>query len=168
MAEALAQAGPRRSVVICAFGGEEDGLLGSRAFTSSWPVPREDVVAMLNMDMIGRGDAKKVIILGTQQNPGFDKLLKRANKLHPTGVKKMVMAEERDLFQRSDHYPFHQADIPVMFFFEDLPISDNEDYHTWRDTLDLVDVEKVARTARLVFNTAWLLCDEDERPKKPR
>lgn len=168
VAEALAQAGPRRSVIVCAFGGEEDGLLGSRAFTSSWPVPRESVVAMLNMDMVGRGDPKRCIVLGTQQNPSLGKLLKRANSLHGTGIKKVVMAEERNLFQRSDHYPFHQADIPVLFFFEDLPISDNEDYHTWRDTLDLVDVEKIAHTARLVFNTAWLLCDQDERPPEPR
>ena len=168
VAEALSLAGPRRSVVAVAFGGEEDGLLGSRAFTNTWPVPREDVVAMLNMDMIGRGDAKRVVILGTPQNPGFKKLLKRANALHPTQLKKLDMADERNLFERSDHFPFHEAGIPVLFFFENLPITDNEDYHTWRDTLDQVDVDKVARTARLVFNTAWLLCDDDERPPAPR
>ena len=35
------------------------------------------------------------------------------------------------------------------------------------DTIDLVDVDKVARSARLVFNTAWLLANDDERPPPP-
>ena len=58
--------------------------------------------------------------------------------------------------------------VPVLFFFEHLPISDNADYHTWRDTLDKLDYDKMTRTARLVFNSAWLLANDDERPPKPR
>ena len=57
--------------------------------------------------------------------------------------------------------------MPVLFFFEGLPIADNTDYHTWRDTLDQLDFDKIARTTRLVFNTAWLLANDDERPPKP-
>jgi hypothetical protein len=164
---ALAAAGPRRSILACAFAAEEDGLIGSKALCDRLPVPRESLVAMLNMDMIGRGEADEVAVLGVPENPSFEKLLARANKLQSTRIKDIVTGQGQDLFERSDHYSFHAIGVPVLFFFEGLPISRNADYHTWRDTIDKVDVDKVARTARLVFNVAWLLADDDERPPPP-
>ncbi len=166
--EALAASQPRRSILACAFASEEDGLLGSKALCDALPVPVESVVAMLNMDMVGRGDADEVAVLGTRQNQGFESLLKQANKLNRTKIRTIVTGEGEELWQRSDHYSFHSIGVPVMFFFEGLPITRNKDYHTWRDSVDLVDIDKVARTARLVFNTAWLLADADERPPRPK
>jgi Zn-dependent M28 family amino/carboxypeptidase len=164
---ALAQAGPRRSILACAFAAEEDGLLGSQALCEHLPVPKASLVAMLNLDMVGRGEAGEVAVLGLLENPKLEDVLERAKKLQPTKIKSIVMRQGQDLFARSDHYSFHRIGVPVLFFFEGLPIDKNPDYHTWRDTIDLVDVDKVGRTARLVFNTAWLLADDDERPPKP-
>jgi Zn-dependent M28 family amino/carboxypeptidase len=164
---ALAQAGPRRSILACAFAAEEDGLIGSKALCDKLPVPRDKLVAMINLDMVGRGEAGEVAVLGLIENPKLEDVLERAKKLAPTKIKNIVMRQGQDLFARSDHYSFHQIGVPVLFFFEGLPIDKNKDYHTWRDTIDLVDVDKIGRTARLVFNTAWLLADDDERPPKP-
>ena len=168
VAQAMAAAGPRRSVLFCAFAAEEDGLLGSEAFCGRSPVPVDAMVAMINMDMVGRGDRDEVAVLGIRHNPGLDPLLERAVKLEKTGVKKVVTGKGHDLWERSDHYSFHQVGVPSLFFLEGLPISRNEDYHTWRDTLDQLDFDKMARTSRLVFNTAWLLANDDERPPAPR
>lgn len=44
----------RRTVVFIAFGGEEEGLIGSSAYVQSPARPLEQTIAMLNMDMIGR------------------------------------------------------------------------------------------------------------------
>ncbi|HEX8338215.1 MAG TPA: M20/M25/M40 family metallo-hydrolase, partial [Pyrinomonadaceae bacterium] len=44
----------RRTVVFVAFGGEEEGLIGSSHYVRNPPLPLEQTVAMLNMDMIGR------------------------------------------------------------------------------------------------------------------
>ena len=44
----------RRTVVFVAFGGEEEGLIGSSFYVQSPALPLEQTVAMLNMDMIGR------------------------------------------------------------------------------------------------------------------
>jgi hypothetical protein len=165
---ALAAAGPRRSILACAFAAEEDGLIGSKALCDDLPVPRDSIVAMLNMDMVGRGEVDEVAVLGVPENPSFEKLLARANKLHATRIKSIVTGQGQDLFERSDHHSFHAIGIPVLFFFEGLPISKNADYHTWRDTIDLVDLDKSARTARLVFNTAWLLADDEQRPPAPK
>lgn len=168
LAEAVASAGPRRSVFFCAFSGEEDGLLGSKAFCARLPVEREKLVAMVNLDMIGRGDAEELAVLGIQQNPSLEKVLQRAKTLRSTGVTKLVVRQGEELFQRSDHYSFHELGVPALFFFEGLPIDRNKDYHTWRDTFDRLDTDKVFNTTRFVFNTVWLLSNDDERPPKPR
>jgi hypothetical protein len=168
IAEALALAPPRRSVIVCSFAGEEEGLLGSKAFCAHLPVTRERIVAMVNLDMIGRGSAAEVAVLGIVQNPSLEKVLERAKALHPTGVQQIVMRQGEELFQRSDHYSFHEIGVPALFFFEGLPIEKNPDYHTWRDTADLLDLDKMLRTTRLTFNAVWLLANDDTRPPKPQ
>jgi len=79
-----------------------------------------------------------------------------------------VLRQGEDLFQRSDHYSFHQLGLPVLFFFEGLPIERNPDYHTWRDTLEKLDVEKMRRTSVLVYETVWTLANDDDRPPPSR
>ena len=57
----------RRTLVFVAFGGEEEGLLGSSHYVQNPARPLEQTVAMLNMDMIGRlrGGALHVGGVGT-------------------------------------------------------------------------------------------------------
>lgn len=167
IAVALAKKPLRRSVLVCAFSGEEDGLLGSRALCAEPPVAKDALVAMLNLDMIGRGDTDEVAALGTKQTPSFEKLLERA-RTKATGIKKIVTGQGEELWQRSDHYSFHQIGVPTLFFFEGLPIDRNKDYHTWRDTLDLLDYEKIERTAKLGYHVLWLLGNDEERPPRPQ
>jgi hypothetical protein len=168
LAQALAQEPPRRSMLFVAFSGEEHGLWGSQAFCRRPPVALERIVTMINMDMLGRGVAEEVAVLGIVQNPELDKVLQRAKVLSRTGVTKIVVRQGEELFGRSDHFSFHEVGVPVLFFFEGLPIHANEDYHTWRDTIDLIDFDKLTRSTRLVFNTAWILANADQRPPKPR
>jgi hypothetical protein len=168
LAQALSAARPRRSILACSFSGEEHGLLGSKAFGERLPVEKSRIVAMINMDMIGRGDKDEVAVLGIVQNPALEKVIERAKRLAPSGVNKIVLRQGEDLFQRSDHYSFHQLGVPVLFFFEGLPIERNPDYHTWRDTIDKLDFEKMRRTSVLVYETAWTLANDDERPPPSR
>jgi hypothetical protein len=168
VAEALAQSPPRRSVLIAHFTGEEDGLVGARELAKRLPVPRERIVAMLNLDMIGFGEPDEVTVLGVRRNPKLQKVLDRAERLGRTGLKTVVTGKGEELWQRSDHFAFHEIGLPVLFFFEGLPISADRNYHTWRDTADAVDMEKITNTARLVYNTAWILANDDDRPPAPR
>ena len=168
IAEALAAAPPRRSVLLCAFGAEEDGLLGSAAIAEDPPVPRRDIVAMINLDMIGRGPTTTVAVLGVKENPGYAKILDRARKYSKTGVRKVEWKKSpQHLFARSDHYSFHQVGIPALFLFEDPKgEQENEDYHTWRDTIEALDVEKITFTSRFAYNLAWLIATDDELPER--
>ena len=167
LAEAFAVARPRRSILFAAFAAEEDGLVGSRAFCDHPPVALDSIVAMLNMDMLGRGDAREVVVIGTRQNPTLERVLKRAKKLERTGLSRVITGRAEHLWERSDHFPFHRAGIPALFFFEAVSESDNADYHTYRDTIDQLDLDKIANATRLVFNTTWLLAEDDERPPQP-
>ncbi len=167
-AEALALARPARSILICAFSGEEDGLLGSRALAKALPMPQTAIVAMLNLDMIGRGDPKEVAVIGLVQNPDLEDVLLRARKLERSGIERFVLRQGEELFQRSDHYSFHQLGVPVLFFFEGLPIEKNGDYHTWRDVPARLDWPKILHTSRIVYGTAWLLSTDPLRPPAPR
>ncbi|MAB79233.1 MAG: hypothetical protein CMJ89_07755 [Planctomycetes bacterium] len=176
LAEAFALSPPRRSLIFAFFAAEEDGLIGSDAFADELPFLGEPsttrsgrpVVAMLNMDMLGRGKDKEVAVLGTRQNPSFEKTLKRAKKFSKTGLKKIITGKGMHLWERSDHYSFHKRDIPVLFFMESPSETDNPDYHTFRDTIDSLSLRKIANTTRLVFNTAWLLATDEGRPPAPR
>jgi Zn-dependent M28 family amino/carboxypeptidase len=163
---AMAAARPRRSVLFCAFSGEEKGLLGSAAIAAQPPVPTQQIVAMVNLDMVGRGETREVLLMGFKQNPDMEKVVRRASRLSRTGIRKLIEKNDVGLFQRSDHYSFHKVGIPVVFFLEG-PLAANRDYHSFRDTADKLDMEKVANIARLAFNTAWLLANDDERLPPP-
>lgn len=167
IAQALIAARPKRSVMVCSFSGEELGLLGSRALAERLPVPKSAVVAMVNLDMLGFGEKDQVAVLGIVQNPSLEKHVQRALKLSRSGVREVTMRQGEELFARSDHHSFHKVGIPTLFFFEGLPIDKNVDYHTWRDTLDKVDQEKVLNSARLAYNCTWLFTDDENRPPPP-
>ena len=47
---------PKRSILFVSFNSEERGLLGSWAFVEHPPVPLDRIVAVLNMDMVGRDE----------------------------------------------------------------------------------------------------------------
>ena len=168
VAQALAEAPPRRSVILAHFTGEEDGLIGARELAKRLPVEQKQIICMINLDMIGFGDENEVAVLGVKRNPKMQKVLDRAKRLDKTGVKSVVTGKGEELWQRSDHYEFHQVGLPVLFFFEGLPISNDKNYHTYRDTVDAVNLEKITNTARLVYNSVWILANDDERPPEPR
>lgn len=152
IARALAS-GPRpeRSVLFVAFTGEERGLWGSARFVAEPTVPLERVVAMLNLDMVGRvsGDALTVFGVGTAAEWG--EILDRANAAL---ARPLRLAKAPDGFGPSDHSSFYGEGIPVLHFFSNT----HEDYHRPTDDWEKVNVEGIERvvelTARVVRRLA--------------
>lgn len=167
VARALAAAQPRRSVLVAFFAAEEKGLLGASALLERPPIPIERMGFMLNLDMIGRGQRDLVALVGAHQDRSIEALANRALRLAPTGIRQLQTRGGQALWARSDHFEFHRRGVPALFLFEELPIEKNRDYHTWRDRPELVDAEKVARTARFAFNLLWLLAEGDDLPARP-
>jgi len=61
-AKALAQSGIslKRSILFICFGGEENGLLGSKLFVSKPAFPKEKTITYINLDMVGNGTGMAV------------------------------------------------------------------------------------------------------------
>ncbi|HYH85552.1 MAG TPA: M20/M25/M40 family metallo-hydrolase, partial [Pyrinomonadaceae bacterium] len=70
----------RRTVVFIAFGGEEEGLIGSSFYVANPARPLEQTVAMINMDMIGRLKNEALMIGGVGTASEWRGLVEEANK----------------------------------------------------------------------------------------
>ncbi|MEM9024923.1 MAG: M28 family peptidase, partial [Bacteroidota bacterium] len=173
IAEAFQQAkanghGPRRSILIMPVAGEEKGLLGSRYYTDFPVFPLENTVANLNIDMIGRmdehhQDPNYVYLIGSDRlSTDLHAVSEAANADYVNIALDYTYNKPDDpnrFYYRSDHYNFARNGIPVIFYFSGV----HEDYHKPTDTIDKIDFEKVEKTARLVFYTAWELANRAER-----
>src|SRR5205823_6221614 len=73
IAEAFAKSSvkPKRSLIFIWQTGEEKGLWGSQWFTNHPTVPRDSIVADLNLDMVGRGAATDVTGRGKDDQASF-------------------------------------------------------------------------------------------------
>ncbi len=65
----------KRTIVFMSFGGEEEGLLGSKFWVNNPTIPLKNVVAMINMDMVGRLTNKKLTVGGIGTASEFEKLV---------------------------------------------------------------------------------------------
>ncbi|MCP4772273.1 MAG: M28 family peptidase, partial [Planctomycetes bacterium] len=80
VAEALAGTRPEIDILLLWFTGEELGLLGSREYCEDPLIPLEKTVAMFNMDMVGRGETKKINIGGLWELPQWEDMIKDVHK----------------------------------------------------------------------------------------
>lgn len=104
------QANNERTLVFCAFAGEELGLLGSQAFVKH--INADAVVAAVNIEMIGTaGVGKRSVFVTGERHSNFAEIFKRNL---PTDFKlRREPAEEKQLFQRSDNLPFARLGVPA-------------------------------------------------------
>ena len=132
IADKFAHAGPQaRSIIFMAFTGEEEGLIGSEYFVNHPPLPLEKIVAMLNLDMVGRISSDKLLIGGMGTADNFADLLKQADET--VGLKLGEFGKGG--VGPSDHMSFAMKKIPVLFFYDQMMI----DYHRPSDTADKIN-----------------------------
>ena len=62
-------------------------------------------------------------------------------------------------YYRSDHYNFAEKGIPAVFYFNGT----HDDYHMTTDTAEKINFDKMEKIGKLVFHTAWELCNRDKR-----
>ena len=123
----------KRSVILVAFGAEEMGLLGSKYFVNHLPVDLSNIVAMVNLDMVGRLDtARGIQIGGTGTSSEADSLIELANK--PYGLK---LSKSREGSGPSDHSSFYGKNIPVFF----ITTGAHSEYHTPDDDVDRINIQ---------------------------
>ena len=174
IAEAFARSGrpPARSMLFVSHTGEEKGLWGSQWFTDHPTVPRDSIVAQLNMDMVGRGkptDAmgrgpNNIQLIGvrrlsTQLGDLIDSV--NASRTPHMDVDSTFDANGHPLnrYCRSDHYMYARYGIPISYF----SLGYHTDYHQVTDEPQYIDYEHMARVAQFVHDVAQGIADRRDR-----
>jgi hypothetical protein len=172
---------PKRSLIFVWQVGEEKGLWGSEWFTNHPTVPRDSIVADLNLDMVGRGAPTDV----TGKNKEGEELMGAQNYLQLVGSRRLStelgdIAEDvntkqpmpfkfdyamdanghpQNIYCRSDHANYARYGIPVIFF----TTGGHADYHQVTDEPEYIQYEHMARVDKLVYDIAMRVGDLDHR-----
>jgi hypothetical protein len=156
IARQMVAAKPARTVVFAAFSGEEEGLLGSSHFIQHPSLPKDAIVAMINLDMVGRPKAGPALTVGgygtAAQWPG---LVEKLNANHH-----LKLSTNKGGFGASDHSSFYAADIPVLFLFTGA----HEDYHRPSDTADRINYPGMVEVVGFGADLTLRVADLPQRP----
>ena len=165
LARALAGRAWEHDVRLILFGGEEQGLFGSRQYVAALPAgERARIRAVLNMDMIAtrNGPAPTVLLEGAAVSRPLIDDLAAAAAAH-TGL---VVETSLNPFA-SDHVPFLEAGIPAVLTIEGND-SANGNIHSDRDVLAHLDFDYAVEILRMnvAALAGWLApAAADSRPR---
>jgi Zn-dependent M28 family amino/carboxypeptidase len=156
---------PARSVLFVWHTAEEKGLLGSAQFTENPSVPRESIVAQLNLDMVGRNSPDSLFLVGSRRlSRQLGDLVEAVNarQARPFAFDYSwdVPNHPERIYCRSDHFNYARYGIPITFFTSGL----HPEYHKVSDEVELIDFEKLARVARLVSDVVMDVAALPTRP----
>lgn len=127
---------PARTVVLIAFSGEEEGLLGSDWYVKHPLYPLDHTVAMINLDMVGRLRNSRLIVYGSATATEWPALLDSLNR-----TARFDLKEHGDGYGPSDQSSFYARHLPVLYLFTDL----HADYHRTTDDWQKIDADGLAR-----------------------
>jgi hypothetical protein len=181
IAEALAKSTikPKRSILFVWHCGEEKGLWGSQYFNRFPTVNIKNVVAQLNIDMIGRskkaGDTdpldkelsgeNEIYVIGKDMmSSTLGSVVDNVNKGYLNLTYDTRYDDPKDpnrFFFRSDHFNYAQNGIPIAFWFDGVHV----DYHRPGDEPQKIDYAKMEKVTRTIMLTLFELADLKTRPK---
>ena len=174
---------PKRSLLFVWHMGEEEGMLGSRFFTDHPTVPRDSIVAQLNVDMIGRGassdltgeakdgslihgrDSGYVQLIGSRRlSTELGNLVEDVNTKTKANLQLDYSLDAdghpQNIYCRSDHYMYARYGIPIVFF----TTGGHRDYHQVTDEPQYLDFDQYVRVTQLIHDVASRVADLDHRP----
>jgi hypothetical protein len=164
---------PRRSVVFVWHTAEEVGLYGSEHFTDHPTVPRDSIVAALNMDMVGRGGAGDDVkgggpgyleLVGSRRlSTQMGDLVEEVNRTGSFGFtfdySMDAPGHPQQIYCRSDHANYARYGIPVTFF----TTGGHSEYHQLTDEPQYIDYDKLANVSRLIAAVTQAIGNRPDR-----
>ncbi len=172
---------PKRSILFIWHVAEELGLFGSQYFTDHPTVPRDSIVAELNMDMVGRGgkddftgvtkdgaaihggDGYVQLVGARRLSTELGDLVERVNTRQRIGMRFDYSLDAdghpQNIYCRSDHYEYARYGIPIVFF----TTGGHADYHQVTDEPQYIDYSRMMQITRLVHSTAVAVANLDHR-----
>ncbi len=151
---------PRRTIKVALWGGEEQGLIGSRDFVNSREDKHDRISVYLNIDN-GTGRVRGIWNQGNEEVvPIFEQLLFPFRDLG-------VVAVRHGNTGGTDHLSFDRAGLPGFNFIQD-PMGYRDTYHSNLDTYEAISLEDLKQAAVVVASTAYHLAMRDDMlPRKP-
>ncbi len=171
----------KRTIIFIAFGGEEEGLLGSQFYVKNPAFPLDKTVAMINMDMIGRLKDEKLTVGGIGTASEWKSLIEGTNlqQINPLSLVKLThivptkennttpksespfqLSLNEDGFGPSDHSSFYGKQIPVLFFFTGT----HENYHKPSDTAEKINYQGLLKITNYVSEIVKTIDQNSKRP----
>lgn len=136
-----------RSIIFAFFGAEEQGLVGSKFFLDwmghadaqriNLPDSLKGIVAMVNLDMVGRMRDHAMSVSGTGTSSSFKAMVEEVAQ--QSGVHVSCIP---DGYGPSDQASFVAADIPVLF----LTTGGHMEYHTPADVPSTLNYDGMQQT----------------------
>ncbi len=144
-----------RKIIFIAFSAEERGLLGSKYYVQHPVHEISQTVTMINLDMIGRLGANRVIAYGIGSSPNFNTLVPKhaANASLSVDLQNPAMGP-------SDHQPFFDLGVPVLHFFTGI----HPQYHRPSDDFEKIHTSGIVRITDMVYQIVDELARNAERP----
>ncbi len=170
---------PKRSMLFVSHTGEEKGLWGSEWFTDHPTVPRDSIVAQLNMDMVGRGKPTDIMgrgpnnvqligprRLSTQLGDLIDSVNAARTPHMDIDTSFDTNGHPLNRYCRSDHYMYARYGIPITYF----SLGYHTDYHQVTDEPQYIDYDHMARIAAFVGDIGATIANRPARlvVDKPR
>jgi hypothetical protein len=144
----------RRSLMFQAYGSEEAGLRGSRYFVENPTMPLDSITAMVNLDMVGRLRDGHLFALGASSSPLWEQLLTEHNE------DDLQLITPPNTTGRSDHAPFYERLIPVLFFYTGT----HDEYHAPEDDVWLLNTTGMVSIGNLAIAVITELLERSDPP----
>ncbi|HBZ22672.1 MAG TPA: hypothetical protein DEO60_16175, partial [Bacteroidales bacterium] len=158
IAKAFAASGvkPKRSILFCAWTGEEKGLYGSEYFTMYPSMGKiSDYKFYMNFDMIARDAANDTAknmagITYTKAYPRLEEITKSIAAQYKLNLKLNIRSQEAPT-GGSDYTAFTENKIPVIAWMAAM----HPDYHQPSDEVSLVNWNKMLEIIKLGYLQLW-------------
>jgi Zn-dependent M28 family amino/carboxypeptidase len=139
---------PVHSILFAALDAEESGLRGARELLRDPPIPRPAIALNVNLDMVARDEANTLYASGTYHYPFLKRYLQDVSS--PPVILRfghdIPKSREDDWTRESDHFVFHQAGIPFVYF----GVEDEAHHHKSTDDAETVTEEFFVGAARTI------------------
>jgi Zn-dependent M28 family amino/carboxypeptidase len=152
---------PKRTILVGHWGGEEQGLIGSRAFAEDHPDVVNGLQAAFNQDN-GTWRIEYIRMMGlTGAGAHFGRWLSRL----PAEIESLIDLDIPGEPERggSDHMSFLCAGAPAFRLQSHYPDYRQYTWHTNRDTYDKVILDDLKNNATLAAMLAYLASEDPER-----
>ena len=151
-----------RTILFCAFAGEELGLLGSKDFSNY--IPASSIIAGINIEMIGIPQyGKNNIFITGYNHSSLPSILEKQLSATPVKVK-TGPSEEKELFKRSDNFPFVEKKVPAHTIMS----SDDDDkcYHQPCDEIKRIDITHMTTVIKAIAVATRTLINGEDTPTR--